>query len=292
MEKNFMPSRQFIARLIILVVVTLGVFGIYKIVVYFKNKPGDNAPTKLAVKEIVQKDTNTNGIPDWEESLWGLDPTKNGPANKEFILAQRAQLAKTEAGSQALADEGPTTDNELLSKEFFAIIMALQQSGNLNDAAIKGVSDAIGENIVATPIADVYTSNMLKTKGDTTLEILEYYNDYLNLNNKYNNKDIGNELIFIAQGVEDNDAQALYAAETVAQAYKSFGKELMKIAVPAKISSIHLSLANNYEKTGRSIEDMTKVLTDQIKGMKALVNYNKYSDALVADIEKLSDNFN
>ena len=66
----------------------------------------------------------------------------------------------------------------------------------------------------------------------------------------------------------------------------------MKIAVPAKISSIQLSLANNYEKTGRSIEGMTKMLTDQIGGMKALVNYNKYSSAIVADIEKMSDNFN
>jgi hypothetical protein len=65
----------------------------------------------------------------------------------------------------------------------------------------------------------------------------------------------------------------------------------MKIAVPSSFATVHLSLANNYDKTGRSIDGMLTLLTNQIAGMKALINYNIYSDALVADMEELSSNY-
>jgi hypothetical protein len=295
MKKEYLPSRQFIIRVVILAVIALGAFSVYKIVHYFKNRSADKAPTKLVVKDIIQKDSNKNGIPDWEESLWGLDPAKDGASNKEFILAERAKLAKDEERSLTNDGEGPATENETLSREFFAIIMSLQQSGELDGPALKGVSDAIGENITATPIADVYTKSMLRVKegeDDDTLAVIEYYTDYIELNNKYSNKDIGNELTFIAQGVENEDAQALAVAGTVASSYKAFGKDLMKIVVPESLVPIHLRLANDYEKTGQSIGEILKVLTDPIAGMKGLVNYNKYSNALVDDIGELSDNFN
>lgn len=292
MEKNYLPSKQFTVRVVTLATIILVVFGIYKLVEYWKNRPEEKKePTKIAVKEIVQKDSNKNGIPDWEESLWGLDPAKNGASNKEFILAQRAILAEKDIDGNT-EDSGTTTnENEALSREFFAIVMSLQQSGNLDDAALKAISDTIGENISASPIPDVYTKSGLTIKADSDTVTEAYFAAIKDILLKYQKKDIGNELTFIAQGIDKNDPQALAIAGNIAQSYKDFGKDLMKITVPTSLATIHLSLANNYEKTGRSIDGMLGVLTNQIAGMKALVNYNTYSNALVADMEELSSNY-
>jgi hypothetical protein len=292
MEKNYLPSKQFTVRVVTLATIILVVFGIYKIVEYLKNKPEEiKEPTKIAVKEIVQKDSNKNGIPDWEESLWGLDPTKNGASNKEFILAQRAILAERDVDGEADNSSTATNDNEALSREFFAIVMSLQQSGNLDAAALKAISDTIGENISASPISDVYTKSGLTIKADSEAVTEAYFAAIKDVLLKYQKKDIGNELTFISQGIDNGDPQALAITGNIAQAYKDFGKDLMRVAVPSSLATIHLSLANNYEKTGRSIDGMLTVLTDQITGMKALVNYNTYSDALINDMEELSSNY-
>jgi hypothetical protein len=291
-NKNYLPSKQFTVRVVTLVIIVLVVFGIYKLVGYIKNKPDKvKEPTKIAVKEIVQKDSNKNGIPDWEESLWGLDPAKDGPSNKEFILAQRAILAEKGIDSSVEGGTGVSEENETLSREFFAIIMALQQSGNLDEASLKAISDTIGENISASPIPDVYTRSGLSIKADSEAANEVYFEGIKNVLLKYQDKDIGNELTFISQGIDRSDPQAIAIAGNIAEAYKAFGKDLMKIAVPTTFATVHLSLANNYEKTGRSIEGMLTVLTNQIAGMKALVNYNIYSDALVSDMEELSSNY-
>lgn len=84
------------------------------------------------------------------------------------------------------------------------------------------------------------------------------------------------------------DPQAFIEAEAVASAYRAFAKELIKIQVPTPLSTTHLSLANNYEKVAQSIEGMSQMLTDPMIGMKAIINYKKYTDALVSDIETLS----
>jgi hypothetical protein len=237
----------------------------------------------------VQKDSNNNGIPDWEEILWGLDPSKNGPSNKEFITAKQEALSKENGASVSSTNK---TDNELLSQEFFATIMSLEQTGNLDDASMQSISDAIGQKIIADPIADVYTKDMLIVKTTTTSSAVKYYQDLKNLLTKYKDKDIGNELTFIAQGVQNNDPQALYLAGTIADQYKSFANELIKIPVPEAFAPKDLSLANDYDKVSQSITGLTQIISDPITGMKALINYKKYSDALVADITYFSDNFN
>jgi hypothetical protein len=283
---TYLPSKQFVARLIILIVIVGVVFGVYKLTVFIKNKLSSKEPTKLLVESMVQKDSNNNGIADWEESLWGLDPTTDGEYNKNVIIARRQALSSLQGGSASIE---PTTENEKLSREFFAAIMSLEQSGNLTEEAMQAVSNAIGKKIEATPIPDVYSKNSLVIKENTEAEVATYRLALKDLLVKYEDKDIGNELTFISQGVQNNDTNAFKVAENVGLSYRSFGKELMKMAVPSMLADTHVELANNYEKTGLSIHDFAQVLSDPLVAMKGLVNYNKYSDALVASFEKLSN---
>ena len=289
--KKYLPSKKFISILLIIVVFLAIFFTIKGVISLFKsiksNKPLGQ-PTTMVVGEIIQKDSNHNGIADWEEYLWGLDPTKNGPENKEFITSKKTALTQSGDISTPTDDSKTITDNEALSREFFATIVSLQQTGDLNQASIQSVSDAIGQKIVAVPLSDIYTRANLKFVTDSTTANTNYYNAFNSLVNKYANEDMGSELTLISQGLGNNDPQALFAVKTVAGAYKSFGSEFIKIPVPSSLSTIHLRMANDYYKIGESIDGLTVTLSDPIIGMRAIINYKKYSDELVADIEKLS----
>ena len=287
---KYLPSKKFISILLIIVIFIALFFAIKgSILLIRKNKVAkqNGEITEVTVGSVIQKDSNNNGIADWEEYLWGLNPSKNGPENKELILSKKKTL--TDNGLITMSDDSKDiSDNEILSREFFATIMSLQQTGDLNEESIKSVSNAIGQKIEVMAIPNIYTENMLTIKADSLDAKVEYFGEFMNLVDKYKDRDIGKELTLISQGIGNNDQQALYAATTVSDAYRDFGRELIKIPVPKSASMFHLSLANNYEKTAQSIEGLTKVLTDPITGMRAIISYKKYNDALLSDIDKLS----
>lgn len=288
--KEYLPSRQFIIRVGIIALIALATLGIYKIISLIKfKKEQSKEPTKLLIKDVVQKDTNSNGIPDWEESLWGLDPNKDGQKNKEIITEKRAELAKS-SNDYIIDGNQPSKDTEDLSKEFFATIVSLQQTGNLDDSSMDAISKAVGEKIVAEPISDIYTPGMMTTKPTNEKTTSAYLAAFKKLNDKYADKDMGNELIFIAQGIKNNDPQAISVISDIATSYRSFGRELVKIPVPDSVSTYNLMLANDYEKVAQSIDSLTLLLSDPIIGMKGLINYKKYSDELISNIQNISDN--
>ncbi len=290
--KKYLPSKKFIAVILIIVIFIALFFGIKEIVSFFKNKKankGEGEQITMTVGGLIQKDSNENGIADWEEYLWGLDPKKNGDKNREFITNKKKSLEQS--GLISIGDDSKQiSDNELLSREFFATIISLQQTGEINQESIDSVAQAVGQRVEATPIPDIYTKIDMNIVQNESLDTKDkYYNDLSNLITKYENADIGSELVIIAQGLSSQDPQALYAAKTIAVAYRSFGSELIGIPVPGSLVSTHLALANNYEKTAQSIEGLVKMLNDPILGMSSVLNYKKYTDAIALDLEKLSN---
>lgn len=287
--KKYLPSKKFQASILFIIVLFVIFIGIKEAIYLFKNKKTiHNLPVKVTIGEIIQKDSNENGIADWEEYLWGLDPYKNGSENKEFILAKKKTLAENN-GSIIADGSQTTTDNEALSREFFAAIVSLQQTGSLNDESLGAISNSIGNNIQVIEIKDIYTHNMMTIVDDSSSAKNTYQENLSKLISKYKDADIGNELTFIIQGLNNKDPQALYAAKTVGIAYQQFGKEFIKVPVPGAIATLQLNAANNYEKTGQTINDLTTMLNDPIGGMKAILNYKKYNDALGTDLEKISE---
>lgn len=286
--QKYLPSKEFRTRAIAIVILLVIAIGVYNIAIYFKNRLGKNGTTSVVLEpDVIQKDSNGNEIPDWEESLWGLDPHKNGASNKDFILAKREALARENA--EGINLDAPVSENETLAREFFAIIMSLQESGNLDETTMRSVGDTIGEKITATPIPDKYSKEMLSTIKNNPGNIEAYSEKLATLINKYANQDVGKELTFISVGLTSNDPQAFVEAEKVASAYKEFAQEALRIQVPTTFSVTHLALINNYDKVGSSIEGMSQMLVDPILGMKSIVNYKKYTDALVANINTLSN---
>jgi len=289
--KKYLPSKKF-ASIILVIIVFIALFFAIKETVFFlkdkKTSGNKNGVVQVTVGEVIQKDSNDNGIADWEEYLWGLDPAKNGPENKETI--ENKKKALTQSGGITVPDDSKAiTENEILSREFFATIVSLQQTGSLNEESLNSVSSSIGQKIEAVPIEDVYTKKDLVIKSDSAAANKAYYDAYGALVTKYENADIGSELTLISQGLGNNDPQALYAAKTVAAAYISFADEFIKIPVPNSLSTIHLDLSNNYYKVGQSIQGLVQVISDPIIGMRAIINYKQYSDGLVLDVEKLAE---
>jgi len=291
--KKYLPSKKF-ATIALFVFTTVIIISSVKDLISFLRQDGGIGRSKIqvveTVEEKIQKDSNDNGIPDWEEYLWGLNPNKKGPENKEFILNKKKEL--TQKGQiTPIDDSDEITENELLSRQFFATIVALQQTGELDSESINSISEAIGQSIEVSSLSDIYTESMLTKSKEKDIKKAndDYMTAFTGLVAKYQDQDMGGELTLISQGIINNDPTIMDMLRKIALSYRSFGKDLIEIPVPTSISIVHLNLANNYEKVAQSIEGLSKSDSDPIIGMRSIILYKKYTDALVSDINKISE---
>lgn len=284
--KKYLPSPQFIKNAGILLGLIIIIIVIAKVVPSLRAKIAENNAAKgVVVKDIVVQDQNANGIQDWEEALWGLDPFGDGASNKEYITAKKKALNKDNI------PESELTEDDKMAREFFALVVSLQQSGNLTEASMKTLAEEIGSKVVATDIADTYTDKMLQIVPTTPASLRTYHNALQKIDKKYEDRDIGGELALIGQSIANNDPQALRVAILSANDYREFGKGLMSIPTPTSLAVMHLELANNYEKNALALEGMSLMLENPTSGMAMLVKYKRYNDAIVATLGKLTTFF-
>lgn len=286
--KKYLPSKKFTA-IILFIVVIIVAFSLIKITIkFFKNRYEEkHGPAKIEVTvgSLTQKDSNDNGIPDWEEYLWGLNPNKNGEKNKEIINKKKEEMT---ASGIIKIDNSKLSGNEVLSRQFFAALVTLQQTGELDENTMKSLADAASGSISNIEISDVYTLGDLKIIDDNTTSKSKYYDSIKKLALKYKDSYIGKEMTFISQGLQNKDAQALYAAKLVANSYRDFGRDLLKTEVPRSIAPLHLQIINGYEKVSESIEGLIQMINDPLTGMQSLITYKKYNDELYNNLENLS----
>lgn len=284
--KQYLPSPEFRKKAIIIIVLLFIVFLIAEVVPSVRENLKERRLEKtLLVKDLVTQDQNKNGIQDWEEALWGLDPNADGASNKEYILAKKNLLNKDGIPDSEL------TENDKMSREFFALVVSLQQSGNLNNESMKVLANDVSKGVTSNEIADIYTDKMIKTENTTPATLRRYYTDLQKISKAYQNKGIGEELALIGQAIANNDHQALRLAILTATDYRNFGIDLMNISVPTSLVTLHLELANNNEKTAISLEGMSIMLDNPVGGIASFIKYKKYNDSLVATLDKMTSFF-
>ncbi len=294
--QKYLPSKKFQIQVIAILIIIILFVSFRFLFNFIKNKIKERRIEKIqsavTIKDVIEKDTNNNGISDWEEKLWGKDPNTNGKENREYILAKKAELYKknenTLIDSNSLNTEGSAKkESEDLSRAFFATIMALQQAGELDEDSMNAIGNSIGDKVIPDEIPDVYTISNIKTIESSSDNISAYYLAFRDLAVKYKDADIGNELTFVAQGLQNNDPQLIAIVGQIAISYQNFAKDLLNIPTPTTISKNAVNLANSYAKTGQSLEQISMGLDNPIKGMQGLLNYKKELDILLTNLSNI-----
>lgn len=289
---------MFIARIIILAgilgIATGGVF-LYD---YIKNKSRKTAlPTKSIwavnndkIPELRQKDSNGNEIPDWEESLWGLDPKGNGITNKATIEEKKnKQRIDNPDGTSS---EIPEDETDQLAREFFSSFMALKQSGNLSKEAIEEISSNIGSTVGDTELADKYTLKDVRAVASTDANMLKYKKNMEKIISENITGKMGEELDIVDTITETEDDETKTDLIEIASGYKKLAEKLIAIDAPRNIAGGHLDITNRYEKMGNSIEKMSLIISNPIAGITGIVMYQRYTDEIIQIVESIGNVLN
>lgn len=298
--KNYLPSKKFICSIIVIVV--LGVlFFIISGLIFKKNhftasKNGQLQTENLTINDLLKKDSDGDGVMDWEEALWGTDVNKktsfDGIADAEYIKKRREELKLT-SGADSLTQTGGTlNETDKFAQEFFASLSAMKQSGQIDKNTINNVSASLGQKIVDPMIADKYSIKDVKIGEGDGVEIQKaYYLTIKKLFEDYSKKGIGDEveIMSILANSSATEDKIIYAdnLDQIADAYQEYAQKMVETSVPQSLVLHHLKIANNANNTGIAVGNMVKVVDDPIVGLSGLAQYQKYSDELISSVGDL-----
>jgi hypothetical protein len=293
--KKYLPSKKFVHFLIGIAV--LGIifflafnFSPQKKFFFFQK---DEAPAlqagNLTINGLIARDSDGDGVPDWEEALWGTDPH-----NKEtFGMPDATYIAnkKKALNINQPADNGNLNETEKFARNFFVAYTAMKTSGQVDDSTINNVSNALGQQISSSSIVDQYSEKDIQiAKSDTKEDEKNYYIAAGNLFEKYKAEGVGSELEAageVAAGGDAGDTQGQNNLVKISGAYQEFAQKLLLVPVPQSLADYALKIINSANNTGIAVSNMSQMMTDPVVGISGISQYEKYSDDLINSVHDL-----
>ncbi len=247
---------------------------------------------KVALKTLVGRDSNTNGIPDWEEALWGLDPYADGATNKNTIIAKKAaQGIPTSTNTSTEAEN--LNETQTFARDILSTVASLQASGGFTSENLNNISTKVGESVgTNTTLDDKYSiANLSIIKNESKADVQTYYSKWSALSKKYIAKDIGKETQIISVAVNTENGAGISDLKKISDAYFAYAAELSTLKIPASAGIVHTTLINDLANVGVATRNIADLYSNSLIGVIGLSQYQKYSTELLTDLTSLQTYF-
>jgi hypothetical protein len=302
--KDYLPSQTFRKRLlsivIIVLIITAIVFG-FKLIAkgiqdYKINKQIKKLPIELQAEaktitlgELQTKDSNNNGIPDWQERIFGLDPLADGNTNKDIILKKQAEL-KSENPDLSNSIVDPNNETTKFAQDFITMVMSLEGSNALTEDALNNISNAASNDLSDYTLPDFISAWNLKTVDNSVIFRDKYVNSVLNEMATLSKNNGNDELAIIASALSQKTDADIILSPLVVN-YQMSAKNLKDVYVPKEFGDEHLAIVNSLAHIATSLENMKYSNTDPARATKGINQYQAYSESLNVAIKNIQAKF-
>ena len=271
--KTYLPSKKFTVIAGTTLVLFGAILGIRSLIKYEQKKEALTAGTpskKITIGQVVEQDSDEDGIKDWEETLWGTDPFKavTFEIPDARYIEQKKKAMATTSGS---ADGGtPLNETQQIAREIFTTTLALNQSGALNADSANSIAESVAEYIQNYKGAEDYKYAVIKlAKDSTTTTVKKYYLAITDLLTKHIKKH-DNSLYIVSISTESNDPDLLGQLDPIIKNNESTLSALLKMTVPADAGYIHLKVLNALNKINHNEKAMRDLFDNPIVALASI----------------------
>ncbi len=233
-----------------------------------------------SVEDITTRDSDGDGVRDWEEFLWNLDPNKKDSNGNGLPDAEELEVRKIALRGTATVETSAATSTftDTFSREFFVAFSALKQSGNLTTSNIDQISKQSLAALTQATIQEKYLKKDLLLASSTPESKILYEKNMSTVGKGLPIKTLGRELELLNRAINKPRSEKLITElKKIQQIYLALAERTMKIAVPSAIQNTHLELANSYYKLGAAVGGLTQIYDDPAL---SIVYFNEYQKAL------------
>ena len=315
----YLPNKKILFLFIFILLIFAGWFYFSD----YKNKQiqyiaeQEKSPLFVAMDQTSQldKDTDADGLKDWEELLWKTDSSKadtdsDGTNDNEEITLNRNPLKAGPndkisdkedlvAQEKAVSDSNQNTLTAAYARKFLTEYMTLkQQKGELTDLDKQNLVQSFMNNIEPLTVVDQYSAADIKTIADTSDSVKKYAEEMKKLFIDEKQGLVSEPEVFkalmknIQQGADfHKDIESLnYSIGK----YEELIKKMTGMFVPKELSKNHLEAINGFNNTKIAIKNMTLASTDPVKAVTGRKLYDielkrAYDDLI--DMQNIFDEY-
>ena len=254
---------------------------------------------KATIQDLVNKDTDLDGVLDWEENLWGTDLARkdtdgDGIGDEAEIENFKKENRQNENLEFSPGDNENLTETDKFSREFFATIATLSQNGQMDQATIDKLSSSLAEHIQNSTPRKVFSLSDVKIINGNDKKAIEDYGETLIKTQakypvKYNVIDVLQKFIIDENNV---DVSVLSELDPIISQKNKLINAMVKMSVPLSLSTLHLDVINSLERLVENTNDMKLYETDVIVSLSAISQYQQNTVRLSNALNNLGDAIN
>ena len=274
------PSTKFI----LIIIIALAIVGVS----FFVSRQSSEIEAPLPVKKVSEdspntKDTDGDGLFDWEENLWGTkidnpDTDGDGTPDGEEVTQNRHPLVAgpndTIYDNSELIVPGTTEEEMNEAKEEFYSSFLQERGDEVRNMTITNLMQNFDKEEFINKSKYELDDLNLSSKNDDEF-IHSYGNALGEIFARYANREDYpyDEVTIFGNAVENRDSSGLPKLEFVSLAYKNFAEDLLAIETPMSASENHLSLVNGYGMLSETTGAMRFFFEDPLRGGLAYETY-------------------
>lgn len=237
--------------------------------------------------DLQDKDTDGDGLKDWEEVLLGTDPNNKDtdgdgtPDGKEVSLGRNPLVKAPNDGPKSISNASSSENEEVLTatdkiaRDFFARYMELRQMGMSKDKYSQNelVGQVLSSGIViGSP--KKYTERDVIVTTENSLEGIKKYGDDVGRIFKTNTlTESRNEAAIAKDALDTENYGKLGEIDPIIKSYQNIISALLKVKTPSLMKDKHLSLVNSISELLFSATSLRKIDVDPVLGIKGLSEY-------------------
>jgi hypothetical protein len=267
--------------------------------------------TQDLLKAYASKDTDGDGLPDWEEALYGTDPNNAHSVSASMTdgqaVAQGLVKPKFSVQGDSTASSTPDTTDALPGTEAASGSMTdqfardlftqtLSQSDGTQPSAdqISALAQSAIQNTVQQHAStDTFNLTQEKISGSGSDALVAYAiaaEKAVSLSSAPTTK---NEIDFFSDAMATTSNQSdIQHLKTISSGLTQISSRLMLVPVPIELQQSHLAFVNELSRLAQDVNDMSFLNTDPLRAYIGLSAYqNDSAPALqsVLDIRKVFD---
>lgn len=224
-------------------------------------------------------DTDGDGVLDWEEGLWGLNPRladTDGDGtgdDTEIDALVKEALARQDAGEEALPLA--TTKTAIFARSFFSKYLEFRRDGELTQEEATLVLATGLDSAEIDPLPTISFDQIDESLPNTAAGARAYLEDLSAISRSIEAMAPGNEMVALGRFIEFRKDEDASVVKKAADAYDEFADRMLGTPVPPALAPAHRSFVETLRRTAIVERELLDIGEDPIAGLLYLGQLEK-----------------
>lgn len=266
-----------------------------------KNARATNSDDLL--KTLASKDSDGDGLLDWQESLYGTDPqnpysVQEGLLDSDALAQGLISPTASEAAATPITEEdasdgvAPGSLTAQFTQTFFSNLGGDIQKGLLSeeskDAAIDDLVEIIKTNS-SQLLQSRYTISTISVQPGVSID--EYVDSVEYVLFRPDEKGEDNILSLVTAAVENDSLEARKRLGDLVSFYASVAKDLSQIPTPSNLADAHLKLVQSIDIATMAISSVSNMNADPLIALASISAFNSGPKMTVEALNEIMNVF-